>query len=231
MNVMKTLKNLLCRIGRRLKVYLKHLYWTPERVHKRGMELIEEINRKRPANSVIVYAGPYMGDVCYMMAFVEEFKRQNPNKKVIVVTFSAFAKSLVESYTGFDKVVLLTKRQSRLFEMLSNDFEVAKLARESAVYNAPMDVAYSTQYPTVLDRLRHMFFAVGDQAPIRYHGLSPERVTCIPGFYESCNRIIVLNPYSNSSHISKKNFVYLERLVDHLVNDGNAGGGIPSIPM
>lgn len=221
--MMKIIKNLIFRGIRRLKYTMRQTYWTPKRIHKSGIRLVEKINRKRQDNSVIAYTGPFMGDTLYMMAFVEEFHRIHPDKRVIVLTFSSFAKSLVETYTGYEQIVLLTKHQSRMFEMLSYDFEVAQFARENAVFNVQGDEAYSTEYPTVMDRLRHLFFEVGDNAPIHYHQLPPAKVTSIDDFYENAERIVVLNPYSNSMHLPREQFSVLEDLVRHLKT---VGGGV-----
>lgn len=220
MNVFKTLKNLLCRICRRLKVYCKHLYWTPERIDKNAEKIVSVILKKRPVGSVIIYTGKCIGDVAYLMAFVEEYKVQNPDRKIIILVPSKFAKTLAMTYSGYDRVVLLTKQQNDRFDKVPFSKKWSLIGEENSIF---IPHPFFPKKTTMMDRLRFQLFKVGDCAPIHYHQLEPRKVDCIPNFYENCKKIIVLNPYSYSSRISKENFVYFEKLAQHLLN--YTGGG------
>lgn len=220
MRTAKILKNLFRWVTRSLRTYCLVRYWTPNRIWKYGTALIEKINRERPENSVIVYAGPFMGDALYAMAFVEAYKRQNPDKTVIILASSTAVETLVKTFTGYDRIVLLSKHQNTALRFVLDNIKIALMAKENAIFKVPVQRDYFTEYPNVIDRLRYRIFEVGEDAPIQYHRLALKRVTSIPDFYGRCGKIVVLNPYSNTCHLSKAHFYMLEGLVRHLKNRG-----------
>lgn len=219
--MIKVLKNLFCRIGRRLRVCIRKIrraYWTPDRTYKSGKKLLAKIIREKPTDSIIVCAGPLMGDALYSMAFVEEYKRLNPQKTVLVWTIPKL-KEIVSTFRGYDELVFI---KPSLFEKMLVRIWLTPLEQSATDAGILNNIAYRRSMPEVNDitRLREHIFRIGPQAHIHYHQLTPEKVTCIPDFYKKCSNIVVLNPYSNSFRFPKKYFRFFEELAKYLTERG-----------
>ncbi len=210
-----------CRLGRRVRTVAARRYWTDERIHRSGMKLIDRICERRPTGSTVVFAGPNMGDVLYMMAFVEEYRRQNPGKRIIVATIKSYARAYLPRYGGYDEVAIISHHAWTRFAKLGSDFEVSRYGYSRDVKFMQVLRGFSEEYVSVMSRLRNIVFGVGDGAPIRYHQTPPPPgVTAIENFDEVCARVVVINPYSRSMHFRKSDFPLLSSLAEKLSRRG-----------
>lgn len=63
-------------------------------------------------------------------------------------------------------------------------------------------------------------FGLSDDAPVQYHALTRAPVRSIPGFESACDRIVVLNPYSNSAELSAAGEAFFEETCGLLKSRG-----------
>ncbi len=146
MNVFKILKNILCRIGRRIKITWVFHRLTPERIRRLQISVNETIDRYRSENRVFVYTGRALGDVTYMMAFVEEYKRQNPEKSIVVLAGSQLMEKIAGTFTGYDRIILLTRRQNNklINALYFIDSEITYSLAEKQFFRLPALYEYYT---------------------------------------------------------------------------------------
>lgn len=95
---------------------------------------------------------------------------------------------------------------------------MSKLAIE---YNILCQYAFAEEYPHLLalDRIGSLVYKI-DHPTIQYHKVLPVEVKSIPNFEKVYQRIIVLNPYSNTEHFNKSDYPHLEKLVSYLKSEG-----------
>lgn len=194
-----------------------------------GKYMLSTFEKRKPTDVAAVFAGPYMGDALYVMAFVEEYKKLHQDLSIHILTPSPAIEKIVKTYEGYDRVVPLTKFQSKMLCIAFGDLKTAKSAEEKGLFKTPVNGGYSIEYVNIMDRLRKVVFKLEDETPIHYHRLASKRVSSIQNFYKKCDRIIIINPYSNSCHITRSVMEALERLARYMENYG--GGGILSIQM
>lgn len=192
-----------------------------------GNVVFAAIKMLKPKDTTIIYAGPLMGDALYSLAFLEEYKLQNPQKKIVVWT-SPKLTEIVSTYKGYDKIVTISSTTVRklLWQMWNSDTSLHQKIVENGLLN---EFAFRGAYPSdnELYILRNRIFCVGSQAAISYHHLAPKKVKSIPDFYENSDKIIVLNPYSRTTHLPVGIMYAFERLAKKLENYG--GGGVHNL--
>lgn len=129
----------------------------------------------KPNDTTVIYAGPLMGDALYSMAFLEEYRRMEPQKKIVVWT-SLKLTGIVSTYKGYDKLITIrsTTLRKLLWQMWNSDTSLHQRMVENGLLNEFM---FRGVYPSdnELSILRDRIFHVGPQAKISYHRLAQKK--------------------------------------------------------
>ena len=192
---------------RNLKEYVKK-YLAPT-VAKR---VEHKITRRKKPDTMVFASFAAIGDLLYSLAFLEEIKKREPARKIVVLTLARF-RHIVESFGGYDELVLIPDRGLAWFRYKSL---VAHLGLEHQLFQNNIIIgpwAYISKERKDESYIQAMRtkFGLKQDTPIHYHAVSPKSVTCIPQFEELHTKVVVLNPYSRSENLDSIETTFFEQ--------------------
>lgn len=181
-----------------------------------------EIKRKKNEDTLIFANVAAIGDLLYGMTFLEEIKTREPCKKIVVITFEKY-KFIAESFHSYDELVLIPDRGIKWFavkSLVANQGYAEKLFQDNIVI-APWGI---TTRVNVLDcnyieALRRTF-NLDIEVSIHYHNVLPAPVISISDFLSLYEKVVVLNPYSNSAELEREGFLFFEEACTFLKQKG-----------
>ena len=168
---------------------------------------------------IYISQDPEWGDVLYGAAFLREYRRQNIDDRIIVITPPRLAWLLESFEESCDKIV---KMQGKLkqFRYLFNNEENLDMCFEHKIFTTRTVIDLPIWQRSAMAQLKNRIFKVGPNAIPQFHSFKADRVTSIPHFEKDCSKIIVLNPFSPSCHLGKREISYLERVAQILQAKG-----------
>lgn len=183
-------------------------------------ELIHLIIIKHEADLYVLMSRP-IGDVVYGLAYVNSLKLKSC--KNIVVFIEESKDRLVQQYTGVDKICFFKKndKQWLRIQCLIGFRVLLKIARCFNIYGTVPWVFVHDNSILRMDALsiiRNEIFSLDENASIEYPCFADEPIVSIPNFENVKNKIIVLNPYSNS--MISENLSVFELIAKILLDDG-----------
>lgn len=180
------------------------------------------VEEARKENSLFIVLTPLIGDTIYGMAYIEEIKKKNPQKKIIVVG-SKKLEGIISTYPCVDEFRLIdTKRHG--YDPISLYLWSSEKANEGlrvGIYNS-MPLFYANlkdkQDPDILKLLREDVYELRKGATITYHHIPRKPIEAIINYSEIKDRIVLINPYSNS--VLNGNYNLYEKLTAWLRDNG-----------
>lgn len=103
---------LLLKIKHKLDVYINLLF-----SYKKAKQVLDKIINMKENDKVIFLLRNHIGDICYGMASLDAYRRENPGKKVVVIGSDNYSK-LINSYKNIDKIVLFPPDNQEYKRML-----------------------------------------------------------------------------------------------------------------
>lgn len=176
---------------------------------------------KKKKDEVIFITGPGIGDVVFLFAYLKEFIKANPNKRIIVITHPNLV-WLVQKYDGISKIVEVDK--STLTYRFIYAYLFSKKYCNKGIKHGIFCAVFAGGDPQnckndVLYTLRNYILNLGNEAKISLPHIGGGYQ---PAFYKNDldKKIILINPYSNSCKLDEHSFHYLEKIAEFLKNSG-----------
>lgn len=197
------------------RLFRRPFYWIVAK------NVLRETIRRKGENTLVIFSMPMIGDTVYTMAFLDALHAKFPEKKICVVS-NAKSKDLLESYTAIDQIVLCqSKREAFRISAFMKCGSVSEKGLPYGIYNGYIyhsKACQKSENPEMLYQLRTNVFQVGQDAPLTFHQMRYDQpVTAIDNFEQQHDRIVILNPYSNSIEADQELF---GQLSDHLKRKG-----------
>lgn len=166
----------------------------------RGYAALNELVSSKKNDEVIFFLVTPIGSNVYGLASLDAYREENPGKKVVVIG-SKENEQIIRSYCQIDRVILLEPEsdQYRALICFANSTKLsAKGVRQGVLNVMPKVRTKAPGDPDTMRQQRLTVFHLREDAPITYHGIEKQPVTAISNFSEIKNRVVILNPYSNS---------------------------------
>lgn len=211
-------KDLPCRIFRKMK---KIFITNPYEFIQAEM-FFHTIKRKMDDNDFIIILSDLIGDIVYGLSYLTAIHNTYPDEKVIIIG-NKKQKKLVESYRGIDKLILLEpgKWLNRKNAFMHSSI-VSEKGLKNKIYNSnPFFIrkCYKANQSDTLYQLKKHVYKIPLDSIIDYHNMiDSNKVTAIKNFEKIKNKVIVINPYSNS--LSKVSMSLYENLCNCLLEKG-----------
>ena len=164
------------------------------------------------------------GDFCYGMAYVGAFcKKMNKEGKNVTLLVPEKRMSLLECYKGNFRIISMPSKDvkyKRSKWILQRRKCIEKAISVNILPTVPWFIIPHTDIISrdCLDILRNDIFKLGDNATIEFPQINNVPVTSIDNFYAICNRVIIINPYSNS--MSNLDHSLFEAIAEELTKNG-----------
>ena len=163
-----------------------------------------KLSAKKGHNEVLVIMPQLIGDVCYAMAYMRAFvEKNNKEGKIVRLLLNEKRKDLIYLYNyQYDVVWLKNKSQglNRLQWILQRPFCI-KFARENGIYSTVPFFFVKINGKVKrdgLDILRNDLLGLPGMPTIDFPNVPVIPISSIPNFDNEKNRIVIINPYSNS---------------------------------
>ena len=187
---------------KRIKRKLKNIIHIPSR-RILAESLLKETIRQKREDDIIIYLTNLIGDTVYGLAYLTAIHMTYPEKRIVVVG-NLKLKNLIESYQGIDKAVYIEeKKDLKKIGSFISDNHVSERAIQHWVYNSNpfyFKKCSDADNPDSLYQLKKHIYRLPEDSNIDYHHLYSETVvSAIKNFEDLKNKIIILNPYSNSA--------------------------------
>lgn len=160
-------------------------------------EAYRRVKKQKHSDTAVFIAFPHVGDIVFILAYVKEFRRQNPGKRIIAVTTENLA-WLTNTYEGIDEVVVVRGGfDKKIMNAYVDSLKYATKGLGYAVYSiifGAEDVEHC--HDNVLYALRNYVLKIDDDSREQFHNVTPAAVTSVPS--ADLPRTIVLNEYSGS---------------------------------
>lgn len=182
-------------------------------------KLYKEIKSKKNDDENVIVVAPKLGDFCYGMLYAKEFKKES-GKKLAICCPEKFVK-YVESYGCADRII--TYPNSRLYAYrffimvgLKATFHPRKEAKDGIYFTLPAEKKFKGN--TLKEVYRdHIFMVKNDKIQLLNIKQTP-KVTSIENFDEIKDKVVVINPYSNSHF--HKGLDLMQPIADLLTENG-----------
>lgn len=215
------IRNYIYRARRRLNFYWNKYIWRPLFMEKSGNRLYKNILQKKSQDSTIVFTGPGLGDTLYAMAYINDYQRIHPGRKIIIIA-PLSTHEIINSYGGGQVTYYLKRTQYNRLRSFYWNATLSQKGIGDCIFNT-LTPFYRAECdnPENLYQLRTHVFGLNDNAKITYHNLLPAKVvTHISDFESSCKRIVLFNLDSNSYRLSDDEKLYFGRIADYLIRNG-----------
>ena len=144
-----------------------------------------------------------IGDFCYALAYMRELcmKKESEGKDILLVVYDK-RKSLLTQYELDYPKIFIQKgtRESQIVDWIAYNRYLMKFARKHNIYTtvAYYETPERKACKSCLDISRYNIFKLEGKGHIVYPCVPNCEITSISDFDEVNNRIVILNPYSNS---------------------------------
>lgn len=206
------------KIYKKVKRNLKPLYYYPIVVWG-----IKRLAKQYSENHILLIAPVAIGDFCYGLAYLNEFsKKKEKEGNIISIIAYEKRKSMLDCY-GLDYDIIYIQENTFLSLVVDWTLYHRFLMHYARKYNIYSTIAYyevpeSGVVRSCLDITRNDIFCLDDTAKIIFPTVPSIKVTSIDDFDKCFNRVIILNPYSNSLELEDK--TVFERIALMLSGDG-----------
>ncbi len=164
-------------------------------------------------NEVIITVTPHWGDIIHGLLYIDQFKKET-GKKVTVYVDERF-KEYVELY-NVDKIITYKTsylKNMYVFYACVNEWYSKKGNRK--IIATPPAYAFFKGH-SMKEVMRDFVYKVKHDVP-SFPNFKEQQITSIPDFEQNKDKIIVFNPYSNST---KSTFKICQAIADSLKDEG-----------
>lgn len=174
---------------------------------------VKKFKKNRKENEVIISLYSHFGDVVYGMLYAKEYKKETGLN--IVVYCDEKLQSFVENYDCIDRILTYKSNtlQHSYVEVMPLRFK--KMKKHGIIATIPMAKNIKTQ--TAKSTYKKEVYGVKEDK-IELITLKGDKITSISDFEKNKNKIVVLNPFSNS--ICASCVSPMEKLVEILNSKG-----------
>ena len=180
-------------------------------------------NMKMMDDDIVIILLKGIGDTVYGLAFIEAVKNIYDPSNIIVVG-NVKLKELIETYRGISLFVPYDVDKGEYYKY-KNYLEFGRffdLGYKERIFNTD---PYSKYISTVrsldnsaINILKKRVFKLDDDVSITYPRLIKGNITSIPQFDEICNKVVIINPYTNS--FSDSTYELFKGISEYLLEKG-----------
>ena len=154
--------------------------------------------KNRGKNEIYILTNPPIGDTVYCLAYLDAFKRNNPDKTVVLIGYKnrTAIYNLYES--SFDRIEYVDSDSNRVGSILRRKGLIKFIKRFNIYTTYPYfykKVPFNSG-ETTLDVIKNELLSLPDNAQITFPTVPQQSVTSIENFNEIKDRVVVINPYS-----------------------------------
>lgn len=165
---------------------------------------------------VVIVTPDKMGDLLYLLSFLNGFIRENEGKKVLVL--GNISKELF--FTNYripqNNTILIEDADEweKLQSLLENRFIFRKAWKENFIFSSPLSlVSFLYVKPWTYIGLQKKILRLKKSTKPAFPIVQHSYIKSIDNFDQICDRIIVINQYSNSSRVPEECFDYLSTIL------------------
>lgn len=184
--------------------------------------MLHTIIRRKSDDEFIIILSDLIGDTVYALAYLTALHECYPEKKIIVVGNRRLRRFL-ESYRGIDQLVLLDEGKwlDRKNASMQNS-RISEAGLKYGIFNSNPHYykkCYSAPNPETLYQLKTHIYRLHDSCRIDYPNFKLNgAITAIKDFESQKDRIVIINPYSNS--LGKPTKALYEAICEFLIEKG-----------
>lgn len=163
--------------------------------------------KKKKTNELLLLMQPLLGDQLYALSCIDLIKKEYPEYQILVIG-SDNNWSVINTFNGVDRWVLFPKNSFKYIciQCLIRNAKYSVKAIENNIINTvPVHYkCFKKEDGSVRHILCKNLFKLKNIYPITYHSLKIGCVNAIQSFYDNKDKIVVINPYSNTMSFTKE---------------------------
>ena len=155
---------------------------------------------KKSQNDIYILTNSPIGDTIYCLAYLKEFKKQHPNKNIVLLGYKS-RELIYQLYDyGYDRIEFIDSFSHKILSLLRRKPLINFLKHFDIYTTYPFfykKVPFNTK-ETTLDVIRQDLLNLPIESQFTLPIVPPQTVKSIDGFHLIKEKIAVINPYSNT---------------------------------